>query len=133
MTWGRQIFEENKDRSKECGVAGCLERLVPCSCEPLIVMTLRLLYNLSFDADVRWVSGCRHLAKSYLLSPFLTASETLRCEDSGDFGHAPADVRLLVVGEGSRKLLNIAIFHLTSLMLLPLSQRTHCVYRKWEV
>lgn len=48
-----QVLEENKDRAKECGVAGCLVRFVPCSCDPLIVMTLRLLYNLSFDPDIR--------------------------------------------------------------------------------
>eukprot|EP00903_Cladosiphon_okamuranus_P009154 g8747.t1 len=47
------VLEENKDRAKECGVAGCLVRFVPCSCEPLIVMTLRLLFNLSFDPDIR--------------------------------------------------------------------------------
>ncbi|CAM9547409.1 unnamed protein product, partial [Hapterophycus canaliculatus] len=47
------VLEENKDRARECGVAGRLVRFVPCSCEPLIVMTLRLLYNLSFDPDVR--------------------------------------------------------------------------------
>ncbi|CAM9329038.1 unnamed protein product [Ectocarpus sp. 4 AP-2014] len=47
------VLEENKDRAKECGVAGCLVRFVPCSCDPLIVMTLRLLYNLSFDPDIR--------------------------------------------------------------------------------
>lgn len=58
-----QVLEENKDRAKECGVAGCLVRFVPCSCDPLIVMTLRLLYNLSFDPDIRCylsraVPGC---------------------------------------------------------------------------
>ncbi|CAN0321797.1 unnamed protein product, partial [Laminaria digitata] len=47
------VLEENKDRAKECGIAGCLVRFVPCSCDPLIVMTLRLLYNLSFDPDIR--------------------------------------------------------------------------------
>eukprot|EP00752_Nemacystus_decipiens_P011829 g10495.t1 len=47
------VLEENKDRAKDCGVAGCLVRFVPCSCEPLIVMTLRLLFNLSFDPDIR--------------------------------------------------------------------------------
>ncbi|CAM9486517.1 unnamed protein product [Ascophyllum nodosum] len=47
------VLEENKDRAKECGVAGSFVRFVPCSCEPLVVMTLRLLYNLSFDRDIR--------------------------------------------------------------------------------
>ncbi|CAM9780427.1 unnamed protein product, partial [Phaeothamnion confervicola] len=34
-------------------VVARIVRLVPCSCEPLVVMALRLLHNLSFDARVR--------------------------------------------------------------------------------
>ena len=40
-------------------MAGCLVRFVPCSCEPLIVMTLRLLFNLSFDPDIRYAAALR--------------------------------------------------------------------------
>ncbi|CAN0207211.1 unnamed protein product, partial [Discosporangium mesarthrocarpum] len=47
------VFEENKERTRECGAVAALVKFVPCSCEPLIVMTLRLLYNLSFDPDIR--------------------------------------------------------------------------------
>lgn len=59
-----QVLEENKDRAKECGVAGSLVRFVPCSCEPLIVMTLRLLYNLSFDPDMRYARGSHTFVES---------------------------------------------------------------------
>ncbi|KAG5175345.1 kinesin-associated protein [Tribonema minus] len=47
------IFEENKDREKEAQVAAKVVKFVPCSCEPLTLMSLRLLYNLSFDPELR--------------------------------------------------------------------------------
>ncbi|CAN0029655.1 unnamed protein product, partial [Choristocarpus tenellus] len=47
------VFEENKERARESKVASSLMHLVPCSCEPLIAMSLRLLFNLSFDPDIR--------------------------------------------------------------------------------
>lgn len=47
------------------------------------------------------------------------------------WAHTPADVWLLVVGQVSRHLLNIAPFHFASLLLLPLSGTTDCDYGKW--
>lgn len=64
----KQVLEENKDRAKKCGVAGSVVRFVPCSCEPLIVMTLRLLYNLSFDPDIRWLEW-GHARGSFRVAP----------------------------------------------------------------
>jgi hypothetical protein len=40
---------ENKDAVKELKVLDTLMRIVPCSSQPLINITLRLLFNLSFD------------------------------------------------------------------------------------
>ena len=40
---------ENKDAIKELGVMDLLVKFVPCSSQPLITITLRLLFNLSFD------------------------------------------------------------------------------------
>ncbi|CAM9303160.1 unnamed protein product [Chrysoparadoxa australica] len=34
-------------------VVNRLVQFIPCSCEPLVVMTMRLVYNLSFDPDIR--------------------------------------------------------------------------------
>lgn len=47
------VFDENKERAKIAKVAGRIVKFVPCSCEPLTVMSLRLLFNLSFDAQLR--------------------------------------------------------------------------------
>ena len=40
---------ENKDAVKELGMLDTLMRYIPCSSQPLITITLRLLFNLSFD------------------------------------------------------------------------------------
>ena len=47
------IFEENKDALKETNIIVKLARFLPCSSQSLVTITLRLLFNLSFDADFR--------------------------------------------------------------------------------
>ena len=42
-------IEENKNTMKELGVVEKLTRLIPCSSQPLITISLRFLFNLSFD------------------------------------------------------------------------------------
>mmetsp|Transcript_29766 Transcript_29766/g.49787 ORF Transcript_29766/g.49787 Transcript_29766/m.49787 type:complete len:947 (-) Transcript_29766:278-3118(-) len=44
---------ENKETMKEMGVLDNLIRFIPCSSQPLITITLRMLFNLSFDSDLR--------------------------------------------------------------------------------
>jgi hypothetical protein len=41
--------EENKDAVKELNLLDTLVKFIPCSSQPLITITLRLLFNLSFD------------------------------------------------------------------------------------
>ena len=43
------IVGENKEAMKRLGVVEILNRFVPCSSQPLIMISLRLLFNLSFD------------------------------------------------------------------------------------
>ena len=47
------IFEENKDALKETNIITKLARFLPCSSQALVTITLRLLFNLSFDAGFR--------------------------------------------------------------------------------
>nr|XP_032814441.1 kinesin-associated protein 3 isoform X1 [Petromyzon marinus] len=47
------IFIENKNDMAELGVVEKLTRLVPCAHEDLLNITLRLLFNLSFDSGLR--------------------------------------------------------------------------------
>ena len=47
------IFEENKDALKETNIITKLARFLPCSSQALVTITLRLLFNLSFDAEFR--------------------------------------------------------------------------------
>lgn len=47
------IFEENKDSFKECNIVETLTKFVPCSSQDLVLISLRLLFNLSFDRDLR--------------------------------------------------------------------------------
>ena len=50
------VYDENNQRIKKGEFAHKLVRLVPCSCEPIMVMALRLLYNFSFD-DVAFTAA----------------------------------------------------------------------------
>lgn len=43
------VFEENKDVMIESGIVSKLARFIPCSSQELVIVTLRLLFNLSFD------------------------------------------------------------------------------------
>ncbi len=43
------IVGENKEAMKRLGVVEILNRFVPCSSQPLVMISLRLLFNLSFD------------------------------------------------------------------------------------
>ena len=47
------IYEENKDAIAATSVVRKLARFVPCSSQPLVQMTLQLLFNLAFDAVLR--------------------------------------------------------------------------------
>ena len=47
------IFEENKDALKATPVIAMIARFLPCSSAPLVNISLRFLFNLSFDADFR--------------------------------------------------------------------------------
>ena len=47
------IYEENKDAIAATSVVRKLARFVPCSSQPLVQMTLHLLFNLAFDAVLR--------------------------------------------------------------------------------
>ena len=42
-------IEENKNTMKESGMVEKLTRLIPCSSQPLITISLRFLFNISFD------------------------------------------------------------------------------------
>lgn len=43
------MFEENKDIFKELNMVEVMARFLSCSSQPLITITLRFLFNLSFD------------------------------------------------------------------------------------
>ena len=47
------LIEENKNAMKENGIVEKLIRFIPCSSKNLVMITLRLLFNLSFDKDIR--------------------------------------------------------------------------------
>lgn len=47
------IYKENKEKMAECLVVEKLTKFVPCRNEALLIQTLRLLYNLSFDPTLR--------------------------------------------------------------------------------
>lgn len=58
--------EENKDAVKELNLLDTLVKFIPCSSQPLITITLRLLFNLSFD-KVKPVLPCHELFTSGLI------------------------------------------------------------------
>lgn len=43
------VIGENKDTVKRLNVVDTLVKFVPCSSQPLVMISLRLLFNLSFD------------------------------------------------------------------------------------
>ena len=47
------IFGENKTEMKECGIVQKLNRFIPCNNQLLLQIALRLLFNLSFDSEIR--------------------------------------------------------------------------------
>ena len=47
------IFGENKIEMKERGLASKLTRFIPCNNQLLLQIALRLLFNLSFDVEIR--------------------------------------------------------------------------------
>lgn len=47
------MFEENKDSFRELNVVELMVTFLPCSSQPLVNISLRLLFNLSFDKDIR--------------------------------------------------------------------------------
>lgn len=47
------IYEENKESLKALNVVSRVSRFIPCSSAPLVNITLRFLFNLSFDAEIR--------------------------------------------------------------------------------
>ena len=47
------VFQENKNVMKELDVVGKIIKFVPSSSQALVVATLRLLFNLSFDPELR--------------------------------------------------------------------------------
>jgi hypothetical protein len=51
MTFAKKlvVFEENKNAFKDNAIIEVLGRFIPCSSQPLVLITLRLLFNLSFD------------------------------------------------------------------------------------
>ena len=47
------IFGENKNEMKEFNIVEKVNRFVPCNNQLLTQLSLRLLFNLSFDPEVR--------------------------------------------------------------------------------
>lgn len=43
------VFEENKEAFKQCMLVDHVSKFLTCSSQPLVLMVLRLLFNLSFD------------------------------------------------------------------------------------
>ncbi|RYG70131.1 hypothetical protein EON64_01030 [archaeon] len=43
------VFEENKEAFKQCLLVDHVSKFLACSSQPLVLMVLRLLFNLSFD------------------------------------------------------------------------------------
>lgn len=47
------IFGENKNEMRQLGIVDKLNRFVPCNNNLLLQITLRTLFNLSFDQEIR--------------------------------------------------------------------------------
>jgi hypothetical protein len=47
------LYEENKNYLKSKGIIFKLSKFLPCSSQPLMALTLRLIFNLSFDHEIR--------------------------------------------------------------------------------
>ena len=47
------IYSENKDAIGQTSILHRLSRFLPCSSQPVVQITLQLLFNLSFDAELR--------------------------------------------------------------------------------
>lgn len=47
------IFGENKNEMKEQGIIEKLNRFIPCNNQLLLQISLRLVFNLSFDEEIR--------------------------------------------------------------------------------
>lgn len=47
------VFEENKNIFKAKNILHLLAKFIPCSSQPLMNISLRLIFNLSFDVEVR--------------------------------------------------------------------------------
>jgi hypothetical protein len=47
------MFEENKNIYRDLNLVDALSKFLPCSSQPLVNITLRLLFNLSFDKELR--------------------------------------------------------------------------------
>ena len=70
------IVGENKEAMKRLGVVEILNRFVPCSSQPLIMISLRLLFNLSFDKVISFLFFCNFFERTVMclvgLGPDLT-------------------------------------------------------------
>ena len=47
------IFGDNKNDMKDAGIIEKLNRFIPCNNQLLLQIALRLLFNLSFDEEIR--------------------------------------------------------------------------------
>ena len=61
------VFEENKNVLKQKNILQLLSKFIPCSSQPLMNITLRLIFNLSFDVEIR------ELAVQYGMIPKLVS------------------------------------------------------------
>ena len=56
-------IEENKEAMKESNILEIMTRYIPCDSPPLVTMTLRYLFNLSFDRVSNQYSLVRNVFK----------------------------------------------------------------------
>lgn len=70
---------ENKDAINELNVMDLLIKFVPCSSQPLITITLRLLFNLSFDKVCLCLLACLSVLR-LLLNCTLSGYPLCQCQ-----------------------------------------------------
>lgn len=62
------LFEENKDRMARAGLVHRIARFIPCSSQDLVLALLGLVFNLSFDSELR-----EQMVKSALIPKLVAA------------------------------------------------------------
>ncbi len=86
-------IQENKDDIRDSNIVETMGKFIPCSSQPLITISLRFLFNLSFDkVSAIYSIGCPFGSLFVVVSGFARADDQVRLR--AEAARSPQDARV---------------------------------------